>query len=189
MVLISRTGARLGTGGIVAIAVAAYALLAWRLDFLCDDAYITFRYAENWASGHGLVYHPGIDEPVEGYSSSSGRSFSGWVRDSTSAWRPSRGCCPSRPVQGSWGSARCCSRAASPGARSRRSAVRSSSRLRVAGLRMGDRSRAVALGWRSMPAGCAGPVALRAAPCAPRRDPLALARGRPGRDRRAVCSL
>lgn len=68
MVLISRTGARLGTGGIVAIAVAAYALLAWRLDFLCDDAYITFRYAENWASGHGLVYHPGIDEPVEGYS-------------------------------------------------------------------------------------------------------------------------
>ncbi|MEE2939764.1 MAG: hypothetical protein VX460_05215, partial [Planctomycetota bacterium] len=50
------------------LAVAVYALLAWRLDFLCDDAYITFRYAENWSNGHGLVYHPGIDEPVEGYS-------------------------------------------------------------------------------------------------------------------------
>ena len=68
MVLISTSESRHGTGGVVAIAVAVYALLAWRLDFLCDDAYITFRYAQNWASGHGLVYHPGIDEPVEGYS-------------------------------------------------------------------------------------------------------------------------
>jgi arabinofuranosyltransferase len=32
-----------------------------------DDAYIVFRYAENWVSGHGPVYNPG--EWVEGYSS------------------------------------------------------------------------------------------------------------------------
>ncbi len=31
-----------------------------------DDAYISFRYAENLASGHGLVFNPG--ERVEGYS-------------------------------------------------------------------------------------------------------------------------
>ena len=68
MVRISRTDSGPGTGVVVVIAVAVYALLAWRLDFLCDDAYITFRYAENWASGQGLVYHPGSDEPVEGYS-------------------------------------------------------------------------------------------------------------------------
>jgi hypothetical protein len=31
-----------------------------------DDAYITLRYAENWAAGHGPVYNVG--EPVEGYT-------------------------------------------------------------------------------------------------------------------------
>jgi hypothetical protein len=31
-----------------------------------DDAYISFQYAKNWASGHGLVFNPG--ERVEGYS-------------------------------------------------------------------------------------------------------------------------
>lgn len=52
----------------VAIALAVYAALVWRFDWLCDDAYITFRYARNLAEGHGLVFHPGIDQPVEGYS-------------------------------------------------------------------------------------------------------------------------
>lgn len=32
-----------------------------------DDAFITFRYAENWVDGYGLVYNPG--EYVEGYTS------------------------------------------------------------------------------------------------------------------------
>lgn len=50
------------------LALAAFALLTWRLDFLCDDAFITFRYARNFAEGNGLVYHVGIAEPVEGYS-------------------------------------------------------------------------------------------------------------------------
>ncbi|PKK84913.1 MAG: hypothetical protein CVT49_01800 [candidate division Zixibacteria bacterium HGW-Zixibacteria-1] len=32
-----------------------------------DDAFVTFRYAENFADGHGLTFNPG-DRPVEGYS-------------------------------------------------------------------------------------------------------------------------
>ncbi len=36
-------------------------------DYSIDDAFITFRYAENLANGHGLVFNPG-GEAVEGYS-------------------------------------------------------------------------------------------------------------------------
>ncbi len=36
--------------------------------FFCDDAFIAFRYARNFAAGHGLVFNPGW-ERVEGYSS------------------------------------------------------------------------------------------------------------------------
>jgi hypothetical protein len=32
-----------------------------------DDSYIFYRYASNWAAGHGLVYNVG--EHVEGFSS------------------------------------------------------------------------------------------------------------------------
>jgi hypothetical protein len=40
---------------------------AWRVRaFTVDDAYISFRFAENLANGHGLVYN--IGEPVEGYT-------------------------------------------------------------------------------------------------------------------------
>jgi hypothetical protein len=35
--------------------------------FIIDDAFIFFRYAENFARGHGFVYNVG--EPVEGYTS------------------------------------------------------------------------------------------------------------------------
>ena len=38
-------------------ALALYALLAWRLDFVCDDAFISFRYARNLAEGHGLRFN------------------------------------------------------------------------------------------------------------------------------------
>ena len=44
-------------------------LLAWLSHvawFLCDDAFISFRYARNLLEGHGLVFNPG--EYVEGYS-------------------------------------------------------------------------------------------------------------------------
>lgn len=39
----------------------------WHVGFVRDDAYITFRYAENLANGLGFVYNPG--EPVYGASS------------------------------------------------------------------------------------------------------------------------
>jgi arabinofuranosyltransferase len=35
--------------------------------FVCDDAFISFRYARNLAEGFGLVFNPG-DAPVEGYT-------------------------------------------------------------------------------------------------------------------------
>lgn len=45
------------------------AWLAWRQAWICDDAFITLRYAENWANGLGPVYNAG--EQVEGYSNPS----------------------------------------------------------------------------------------------------------------------
>ena len=45
------------------------ALLGWLSAaawFLCDDAFISFRYARNLLDGHGLVFNPG--EYVEGYT-------------------------------------------------------------------------------------------------------------------------
>jgi len=50
------------------VALVPFLLLVWRFDFLCDDAFITFRYARNLARGHGLVYNLGVEPPVEGYS-------------------------------------------------------------------------------------------------------------------------
>ena len=51
--------------------VAALAALighALSLRFLCDDAFIAFRYARNLARGNGLVFNPGF-ERVEGFTS------------------------------------------------------------------------------------------------------------------------
>jgi hypothetical protein len=47
-------------------AIIVFILLALRYDFVQDDAYISFRYAANFISGHGLVYN--IGERVEGYT-------------------------------------------------------------------------------------------------------------------------
>src|SRR5262245_40897395 len=52
--------------GLVAGAGALF-LHARMYSFLCDDAFISFRYAHNFAHGHGLVFNPG-HERVEGYS-------------------------------------------------------------------------------------------------------------------------
>lgn len=41
--------------------------MQWMLPFIPDDAYISFRYAENLAKGDGLTFNPG-EAPVEGYS-------------------------------------------------------------------------------------------------------------------------
>ena len=55
----------LAAAGLVLVLVAhvAYRSTPW---FPADDAYISFRYADNWASGEGPVFNPG--ERVEGYS-------------------------------------------------------------------------------------------------------------------------
>ena len=49
--------------------LAWLAVLGWLSSltwFLCDDAFISFRYVRNLLEGHGLVFNPG--EYVEGYS-------------------------------------------------------------------------------------------------------------------------
>jgi hypothetical protein len=53
--------------GLVILALAIFyfhARIYWA--WTEDDAFITFRYARNLASGHGFVFNPG--ERVEGYS-------------------------------------------------------------------------------------------------------------------------
>ncbi len=45
-----------------------YAGLVWHFWFLCDDAFISFRFARNWARGNGLRYNLGAEMPVEGYT-------------------------------------------------------------------------------------------------------------------------
>lgn len=45
---------------------AACLFWAWNLKWISDDAFISFRYANNWVDGHGLVFNPG--ERVEGYT-------------------------------------------------------------------------------------------------------------------------
>jgi hypothetical protein len=50
------------------LALVPYLALVARFDFVCDDAYISFRYARNLTRGEGLVFNPGVEPPVEGYS-------------------------------------------------------------------------------------------------------------------------
>ncbi len=53
-------------GVLLALLLACRALALWAVP-IYDDAFITFRYAHNWASGAGLVYNPGEPwEPVLG---------------------------------------------------------------------------------------------------------------------------
>ena len=54
----------LGLVAFLAVTVWSYARLN-RFN-VADDAYISFQYAKNWISGHGLVFNPG--ERVEGYT-------------------------------------------------------------------------------------------------------------------------
>ncbi|MGY1772206.1 hypothetical protein [Blastococcus sp. SYSU D00813] len=50
------------------VAVAVYAWMCWRFrGFVTDDAWISVRYAENLADGHGFVWNPGGPR-AEGYS-------------------------------------------------------------------------------------------------------------------------
>ena len=50
-------------------AVVVAAAHAWALRWTCDDAFISFRYAEHFVEGHGLVFNlDPLEAPVEGYS-------------------------------------------------------------------------------------------------------------------------
>ena len=42
-------------------------IFSYKFYFVCDDAYISFQYARNLASGFGLTFNRGLD-PVEGYT-------------------------------------------------------------------------------------------------------------------------
>ncbi len=57
-----------GEGPWLAAIAIGYAFLVHRFWFVCDDAYISFRFARNLARGHGLRYNLGDHTPVEGYS-------------------------------------------------------------------------------------------------------------------------
>ena len=50
------------------VAWIPYSLLTYRFWHNVDDAFISFRYAKNWAMGYGLHYHLGPQQPEEGYS-------------------------------------------------------------------------------------------------------------------------
>lgn len=54
--------------GAWALVLAVYAWSVAQLWFVCDDAFISFRYARNAARGFGLRYNLGDHVPVEGYS-------------------------------------------------------------------------------------------------------------------------
>lgn len=53
---------------LLAVLIVPFLCLVHHLWFYEDDAYITYRYAWNWASGNGLRFNLG-GQPVEGYSS------------------------------------------------------------------------------------------------------------------------
>lgn len=66
----ARVPGRPGPAGVLVLAASCVLFLAlcWVLrHFVTDDAWISVRYAENLAAGHGFVWNPG-GPPVEGYS-------------------------------------------------------------------------------------------------------------------------
>ena len=50
------------------VAWIPYSLLTYRFWHNIDDAFISFRYAKNWAMGYGPRYNLGHQQPEEGYS-------------------------------------------------------------------------------------------------------------------------
>lgn len=50
---------------LIAVLCASIVIINW--DFVFDDAFISFRYAQNLADGHGIVWNVG-EEPTEGYT-------------------------------------------------------------------------------------------------------------------------
>lgn len=64
--LSDRRARMITTGVIVAVMLALFATNIMQTIFLCDDAFISFRYSRHFADGNGLVWNVG--ERVEGYS-------------------------------------------------------------------------------------------------------------------------
>jgi arabinofuranosyltransferase len=58
--------AKLRVRGLLYIGVLAYALLALRTAWICDDAYISLRTASNWIHGYGLRWN--VDERVQTFT-------------------------------------------------------------------------------------------------------------------------
>ncbi|TFH26216.1 MAG: hypothetical protein E4H00_10905, partial [Myxococcales bacterium] len=56
---------RLDAVALVGLCVLALCHAVW-FNHTADDAFISFRYVDNWVRGHGLVFNPG--ERVMGYS-------------------------------------------------------------------------------------------------------------------------
>ncbi|MCB9676027.1 MAG: hypothetical protein H6737_12970 [Alphaproteobacteria bacterium] len=79
------------SGGLLGPVLLLAAALVLRFAFLCDDAYISFRYSRNLARGLGLRYNPGEHVPVEGFSNLGwvlyGAVFEGLLLDPT-FWLP-----------------------------------------------------------------------------------------------------
>ena len=63
----ARRGSQLAAALVLLLALFQVAVLQGG-DQLLDDAYIFFRYVDNWLAGHGLSWNPG-GERVEGYTS------------------------------------------------------------------------------------------------------------------------
>jgi hypothetical protein len=64
-----RAASRRKTRLVASFALLAYAFFGARYDRVTDAAYIAFRYARHLARGFGLTFNPGVDPPVEGFSS------------------------------------------------------------------------------------------------------------------------
>lgn len=63
---VSSGGARFAPAALLALPVLFGIVQAARGAWLCDDAFISFRYVDNWTRGLGLVFNAG--ERVEGYT-------------------------------------------------------------------------------------------------------------------------
>lgn len=74
-VMATRTSRIVSVSG-PALAVAFLLHVIW-LNCTAEDAFITFRFAKNLASGHGLVWNVG-EPAVEGYPTFSGFFFAHW---------------------------------------------------------------------------------------------------------------
>lgn len=55
-------------GLLLSLLLVATGVGAWQLAFLCDDAFIHFRYVANAHAGHGLVWNAAPFAPVDGYT-------------------------------------------------------------------------------------------------------------------------